>query len=224
MVKEFEDPADDTLYLVFNATHIWGEGKETTLEYGIKVMASVADYAWRHQIPVRVFGGGLRDTQPGPKVSGAPRAAFSGPPLLENLALVVPGDSLGLSETLAQLPPGSSALVAVSAADTEGVQAIVQVAPKLHRLVVVAFEGFGEPTTDGEALKPLQLARIPVARCTKGKLGEALQALASLNGPSFLTQIPSASPGTGGQTHQSSASGNGSTGPVAGVSSEWQLP
>ncbi|GEM_PF-416996 len=224
MVKEFEDPADDTLNLVFNATHVWGYGKETTLEYGVKVVASVADYAWRHQIPLRVFGGGLRGTEPGPKVGGAPRTALAGPALLESLALVSLGDGLGLPETLAQLPPGASALVTVSAADTAGVQAIVQAAPKLHRLVVVAFEGFGEPRTDGDALKPLQLARISVGRCAKGKLGEALKALEDPNGLSFLARMPSAGIGTGGRTPQSSSPGNGSRGPVSGVSREGQSP
>jgi uncharacterized protein (DUF58 family) len=222
MVKEFEDPADCTLYLVFDATHVWGEGKETTLEYGIKVVASVADYAARHQIPVRVMGGGLHGTESGPREIGAPRAAFSGPSLLENLALVTPGDGLGLSETLAQLPPGSSALVAVSGDDATGVQAILHAAPKLHRLVVVAFEEFGEPRTDGEALKSLRLARIPVARCAKGNLADALQALGNLNGPSSFTQMPSASLGTGGQAPQASTIGNGSTGPAASVTNERQ--
>lgn len=195
MVKEFEDPADSTPYLIFDATHVWGEGKETTLEYGIKVVASVADYAWQHQIPVHVLGGGVRDQGSGPANSGAPPAALSGPPLLESLARVIPGDGLGLPESLAELPHGSSALVAVSLADTAGVRAIVRAATKLHRLMVVAFKGFDEPMTGSEAdaLKPLHRAKVPVARCAKGKLGEALQSLGNLNGPSNLNQMHSAS-------------------------------
>ena len=213
MVKEFEDPADATLYLAFDATHVWGEGKETTLEYGIKVVASVADYAWRHRVPVHVLGGGVRGKDPGPGISRGELAALSRAPLLESLARVAPGDGLGLPETLAELPRGSSALVAVSLADTAAVQAIVRAAPKLHRLVVVAFDEFGDRKNGGEAdadaLKPLHLAKIPVARCAKGKLGEALQSLGNLNGPSHSKQIPSGRLGTGGQIPQVSSSTNG---------------
>ena len=55
MVKEVEDTLDRTLYLAFDATQVWGEGKDTTLEYGIKIIASAVDYAQRNQIPVKLL-------------------------------------------------------------------------------------------------------------------------------------------------------------------------
>ena len=117
---------------------------------------------------------------------------------------MIPGDGLGLPETLAELPHGSSALVAVSLADTAAVQAIVRVATRLHRLVV-AFEEFGEPRTGGgaDALKLLQPAKILVTRYAKGKLGEALQSLGNLNGPLYFKHAPA-----GGRKPRTSASAN----------------
>ena len=59
MVKEFEDTQDQTLCLLFDATQVWGEGKESTLEYSIKIVASIADYARCHRGSVRLWGGNL---------------------------------------------------------------------------------------------------------------------------------------------------------------------
>ena len=59
MVKEFDSSRGQTLHLLFDATQVWGRGKETTLEYGIKILASAAAYAGRRQVPAQVWGGGL---------------------------------------------------------------------------------------------------------------------------------------------------------------------
>jgi uncharacterized protein (DUF58 family) len=54
MVKEFGDPRDQTLCLCFDTAQVWGEGRETTLEYAIKVVASVADYSLKQGASARV--------------------------------------------------------------------------------------------------------------------------------------------------------------------------
>jgi uncharacterized protein (DUF58 family) len=176
MVKEFEDPRDQTLYLVFDATGVWGEGKETTLEYAIKVVASVADYARRRRIAVRIWGGNLQGDTTGPSHYST-QAESPWPEVLRGLALAAPGDGLSLAESLDQLPPGSSALVVVSAGDGPGLRAVGQAAARLHRLAVVALEGFGEPESGNDLLDALELARVPVVRCGPGQLVETLRGL-----------------------------------------------
>jgi uncharacterized protein (DUF58 family) len=162
MVKEMEDPVDRTLYLVFDATRVWGEGRETTLEYGIKVVASVAHYAHRNQMPVRVLGGGLGAAEGRPARDRPWHTSVPEHRLLKELALV-----------------------AVSPADRPAMQAIARTSPVLHRLTVVSLEGFGEPEPGGEDLGALRAAKIPVVRCRPGGIREALQSLETAEGVSI---------------------------------------
>jgi len=176
MVREFEDPNEQNLYLLFDAIQVWGGGKDTTLEYGIKIAVSAADYARRRGFRASLWGGGLR---PGP---AAPSLGDNTmwPELVKNLALVAPGDGDPLAEAVKQLPPGSNAIVAVSAADSHAIRTLAQVAPSVRRLVVVLLDGFGEPPAEGVSLSTLERAGITVIRCKPGMLPEALQALEQL--------------------------------------------
>jgi uncharacterized protein (DUF58 family) len=182
MVKEFEDPRDQTLCLLFDSTQVWGEGKDTTLEYAIKVVASVADYARRNRISVRIWGGNLPGDTTGPSYYST-QVETPWSELLRGLALAAPGEGRSLAESLEQLPPGSSALVVVSAGDGPGLRAVGQAAARLHRLAVVALEGFGEPESSSSLLDALELARVSVARCRPGQLPETLWKLGGLPSP-----------------------------------------
>lgn len=187
MIKEFEDPQDQTLCVLFDATQEWGEGKDTTLEYGIKVAASVADYARRQRVSVRLWGGNLRGEAVGASLAASQDspAHSSWPQVLRNLALVRAGEGPHLSESLELVPPGSSALVVVSAGDVQGLRAIGLASAKLHRVMVVALEEFGETQWAGELLDSLEMARVPVARCRPGHLAESFQALEQLGAPTY---------------------------------------
>jgi uncharacterized protein (DUF58 family) len=160
MVRDLEDPQDQALHLLFDATQVWGEERDTTLEYAIKIIAGVADYARRHSVPVQVWGGGLQSQEAAigvgairesPLHSG-PSQGIPWPRLLHGLALAAPGDGPSLARSLRQLPPGANALVVVSAGDLHGRQALRLTAPALRRLSVVWLEGFGEATPLVEAV------------------------------------------------------------------------
>ncbi len=195
MVKEFEDAKDPTLHLLFDATQVRGQGKETSLEYGIKVVASAADYVLRNLGSVRVWGGRLR----GEVTGQAEGDGMTWPELLKSLALVEAGEGWRLPEALAQLPSGSSALVVVSADDGPAIRAIDEVASILDRLVVVGLEGFIETETETETemetepddnlLDSLDVQGVSVIRCRPGRLPETLQSLERLRGPSLHQPI-----------------------------------
>ena len=187
MVKELEDPLDRTLYLLFDATHVWGEGRETTLEYGIKVVASVAHYAHLNRVPVRAMGGGLDSERRTPEWEGTRHVPAHWPQLFKSLASVSPGDGLGLTETVSRLPQVSTALVVVSAGDLPALQAISKASSKSRRLMVVLLLGFGEPESEVASPDSLRAARIPVVPCRPGQIGEALQLLQTVGEtlPSF---------------------------------------
>ena len=183
MVRELEDSVDRTLHLLFDATRVWGEGRETTLEYGIKVVASIAHYAHRNQIPVRVLGGGLdcdRET-PGKRGTWPNQTAWS--QIFKALASVTRGDGRGLAETLAHVPHGGSVVVVVSSADRTGLQAILKASLMLHQLVVILLEGFGEDGMDDGHLRALQTASTQMVICRPGQLREALQSFETRGRP-----------------------------------------
>ena len=101
MVKEFEDAQDPTLDLLYDTTHVYGEGKDTTLEYAIKLMASAAHYSVRNQGSVRVWGGRAQGEICGD--SGHDEMSLSG--FLEDLARVEAGEGMSLCRRSAIMGP-----------------------------------------------------------------------------------------------------------------------
>ena len=182
MVKEFEDAQDPTLDLLYDTTHVYGEGKDTTLEYAIKLVASAADYSARNQGSVRVWGGQSQGETCGD--SGHDEMSLSG--FLEGLARVEAGEGMSLTQSLSRLAAGSSALIIVSAGDAEAIQLISQIGPTLNRIAIVVLEGFGAPDGGG-ALRPLESLGSPVIKCGPGMLMETLQSLENLGGPLLAT-------------------------------------
>ena len=183
MVKELEDSVDRTLHLLFDATHVWGDGRETTLEYGIKAVASIAHCAVKNQIPVRILGGGLDRVIDTPGGNSAWRGQTPWPQILEDLALVTEGDGSGLAKSLARVPHGGRVVVAVSVADSSGLEALLRASSMLHRPVVILLEGFGEPSLSGGQLRALEGASTETVVCRPGQLHEVLQALEAPSRP-----------------------------------------
>jgi uncharacterized protein (DUF58 family) len=173
MVKEFEDPRDQTLCLLFDATRVWGEDKDTTLEYAVKIVASVADYARRHRVSARVWGGGLQ---------GQVYSETPWPAILKKLALAAPGTGPGLAESLDLVPAGSSALAIVSPGDLSSLGALQRSAAAFRQLAVVILAGFGEPALGVEILDGLAAGRISVVNCPPGQLTQTFTALEQLPG------------------------------------------
>ena len=183
MVKELEDSVDRTLHLLFDATSVWGDGRETTLEYGINAVVSIAQCAHRNQIPVRILGGGLdrvMETQGG---NSAWRGQTPWPQILKDLALVTEGDGGGIAKSLARVPHGGSVVVAVSVADRSGLETLLRASSMLHRSVVILLEGFGEPSVSEGQLWALKAASTETVVCRPGQLHGVLQALGAPSRP-----------------------------------------
>ncbi len=182
MVKEFEHPVDRTFHLLFDATQVQGVGKDTTLEYGIKIVASAADFARRARISAAVWGGRLDGSH-----SDRPWAD-----LLEDLALVEPGEGSALEVNLNRLPLGSNALAAVSDEDRTGIDSLCDLASSLGQLVVVVLSKFDSPGSPRQESGPgtagdsddnirlLEKAHIPVVMCRPGEIAETIKSLETL--------------------------------------------
>ena len=188
MVREFEDPQDHTLHLLFDATQNWGEGPDASLEYSIKLVASVANYARLHRVPVQVWGGAPgTELDAGQPVAG-PSVENNWERLLRALALVEPGQGPSLPQSLGRLPAGSSALVVFSTGDRQSARALSVAGLNMNRLVVVALQGFGEPDSCDDLLDELACAVGQLIRCRPGQLPQVLNQLESLEAPAPLRQ------------------------------------
>ncbi len=188
MVRKFEDPQDPTLHLLFDATQNWGESRESSLEYRIKLVASVANYARLHRVPVQVWGGALGAGLYAELAAAGPPAGDNWQRLLRSLALAEPGQGPSLPQSLGKLPAGSSALAVFSTGDRQSARAISLAGLNLNRLVVVTLEGFGEPDSCDDLLDELACAGGQVIRCRPGQLPQALKQLEGLEAPAFLRQ------------------------------------
>ena len=184
MVREFEDLQDPTLHLLFDANQSWGEGHDSSLEYSIKLVASVANYARLHRVPVQVWGG----TPDAGLAAAGPPVGDNWQRLLKSLALVEPGQGPSLPQSLGRLPAGSSALAVLSTGDRQSARAMSLAGLNLNRLVVVALEGFGEPDSCDDLLDELACAGGQVIRCRPGQLPQALKQLEGLQTPAPLRQ------------------------------------
>ena len=176
MVKEAEEQADQALHVLFDALHVWGDEKDTTLEYGIKLAASVVNYALIHEVSVTVWGGGLSGVVLVRDGSTAPNSV-EWHELLESLAMVQPGEGEPMAETLDRLPTGANVFLAASSADTAAFKALEHRMPSLGSLAAVRFQGFGEPVDEREPTETLKRADVGVAICRPGELIETLSAI-----------------------------------------------
>ena len=170
MVKEYEDTQDNTLVVTFSSSQESGSGRDTTLEYSIKLAASVAAYAQGHGAHVRVVTGDLSGQE------------MPWPSLLKELAMLEPGRGSGLPRLLDSLPPGARVLAIVSEHDLAGAGALAQRADRMEALAVVVLEGFGESgvETTTRTSDRLAAAGVAVASCHPGSIEETLRTLERL--------------------------------------------
>ena len=167
-VREMEDTAERALTVVFDARQNTGQGRDTTLEYSIKLAATIGLHAFMSGESVRLMAGNLQGEW------------ASTEPFLRELALLEPSDSPSLAAVLQNVPRSSPAIAIVAAADHEGTRAVersLDWLPGLAAVVLAGFEHSDERAGEGELLRR---AGVPTVVCEPGKLGEAISALENL--------------------------------------------
>ena len=170
MVKEFEDSQENTLVIIFDSSDDLGQGQETTLEYSIKLAASVAGYVMGHGGNVRVLTGRLQGRE-------TPWAD-----LRKELALLEAGDGPTLPTLLETLPAGSRVLALVSDEDLTGIKSLGRRAGHMAELAVVVFEEFGDiPSQQADlAAETLNRTGVSAVSCRRGYMPETLHSLEKL--------------------------------------------
>ena len=165
MVSEFDQTPQGEVRLGFNPAIDLGEGRDTTLEYAIKIAAGLADRCRRDGRPFRMW--------PRPAAS---EALPSWHETLEHLARLRPDPHPSIEEFLGhRTAPGVSVLV-ISAADKESVGLVARGRALGGAGAVVLLEGF-DAAEDPGAAAALARTGVPVVRCERGRLHEGLDAM-----------------------------------------------
>ena len=168
MVKEFDQVPEGEVRVAFNPSLKAGEGRESALEYGVRVAASVAHQAVREGRPFRLWTSARGGTFPTWHAT------------LEYLARVEPPGEKDAAEpaidALLRAPQGTGTSVAIlSAADDKALQTIRRSGGVYgRRLTVVVLEGFDPAAEDASAVDQLVDLGLAVIRCRPGALREAM--------------------------------------------------
>ena len=159
IVKEFEQVISSpiTILLDLQPDGLTGVGKQTTLEYSLKLAASIAFYATRAGHPVHLLARS-------PSLSFG-QAALPWPEILDLLARVQADGDTPLVDLLDQIPPGATLFVPVPRPDPQILESLLEL--RRRRMLVTAvlfdFASFGpyiSPETEeaqaDRAAKPLR--------------------------------------------------------------------
>ncbi len=167
MVKEFEDSQDDQLTIVFDSSVDLGEAPQSTLEYAIKLAASVSGYALGQGRKVRLLTGGLPDHE-------LPWAS-----LLRELAMLQVRQCPGVPAMADTIANGSKVVALISETDEQGIEALSRRAGHMAGMAVVIMQGFVEQRP-GSGAEDLRKLGVPVVTCRQGQLVDALRGLERL--------------------------------------------
>jgi uncharacterized protein (DUF58 family) len=168
MVKEFDQVPEGEVRVAFNPSLAAGTGRESALEYGVRVAASVAHQAVREGRPFRLWTSARGEIFPTWHAT------------LEYLARVQPPGETDAAESaidaLLRAPQGTGTSVAIlSAADDEALQTVRQSGAAYgQRLTVILLEGFDPQAEDASAADQFVGLGFTVVRCRPGALREAM--------------------------------------------------
>jgi uncharacterized protein (DUF58 family) len=165
MVKEFDRLPQGDVSFAFNPSIGLGEGKDTTLEYSIKIAASLARDCFLSGRPYRMWPGAGDD------------GTFSDwHAVLDYLARLRPSEDAALQDSLAHVSRDGAVVVALSAADEQGVSLLARQHRSTSRPIAVLLEGFGAGE-DPNAFDLLLQAGWQTVRCGPGDIANALNDL-----------------------------------------------
>ena len=164
MVKEYDPSLGSQVTVLFNGARSYGAGRETTLEYAIKLAASIAKAAFVRGDPFRLLSPDLEAT-----LADWQRA-------LAYLARFVPVESSPTARTrLLDRVPGR-VIALLSTADPDGPGLLGRIAP--GRLAgLVALQGFAPELETAGVVEQARRQGATVVTCAPGGVAEALDRL-----------------------------------------------
>ena len=175
MLKEFEQAGQSSVTVTFETRRDFGTGRETTLEYSIKIAASLAKLCADSGRSIDIIAGET------PLHNAGWRKA------MDYLAHLEAGGKTALTELTASEP--DQVIVAImSTIETNLAPALSQLADRVRGLVVVLLEGFAPDEIPREFPSRLKGRNINVISCSRGNLEATIKKLG--NSLSFARKLP----------------------------------
>ena len=169
-VKEMEDNSERALTVLLDAHRTDGRSPEATLDYSVRLAATIGISALRSGESVNLIAGDVEGEW------------IEAEPFLRELALLQPAEGSPPMATLIGRVWRTSRVVAIVAAtDAEGARALEQSAIRLPGLGAVVLEGFGAPEAEAGSADVLRQAGVPTVVCRQGALAEAVRKLESFS-------------------------------------------
>ena len=167
MIKEYDRSPENQVTVVFDATKSFGEAKDTTLEYSIKLAASIARVCYLN-------GTAFNMTPPG---AGTQLPSWRA--VLEYLARLRLGQGPGLVDSVGAGAPQGRIVAIIALADGTAVDAISRL-PISQMAAAVVMQGFAPEHENPGDLEGLKSIGVPVITCKPGGVPATLEALAQL--------------------------------------------
>jgi len=163
MLKEFEQTSQSSVAVVFETSRDFGIGRETTLEYSIRIAASLARLGTDSGRRIDILAG------------ETPRHHAGWREAMDYLAQLEIGSKASLTELTASLEPNQVVVAVVPVIETQLIPALSRLANQAKGLVVVLLESFGPDEIPH--LFSSSLSNVAIISCSRGNLEAAIEKL-----------------------------------------------
>ena len=164
MLKEFEQTNQGSGTVAFETRRDFGADRETTLEYSIRIAASLAKLCTDSGHRINIIAGEASLHNAGWREA------------MDYLAHLEVGGEATLAESMAA-PGQKQVVVIVPAAESRLVSRLPQLANRAGELVVVFLENFTQDEMPGESLPKLKRGNLNIVNCSRGNLEAAIKEL-----------------------------------------------
>lgn len=165
MLKEFEQAKQGSVTVVFDVRHDFGVGRETTLEYSIRIAASLARLCADSGRSLDILAG-EKDLR---------HASWH--EAMDYLARLEATEKSDLAAIVYLADKYQPAVVIIPTVETELIPALSQLASRVTGTVVVLLEGFASGEKVQEFNKRLAADNLELINCSSGDLEAALKKL-----------------------------------------------
>ncbi|MFC1847264.1 DUF58 domain-containing protein [Chloroflexota bacterium] len=165
MIKEFEQTSHGSVTVAFETSHNFGIGKETTLEYSIKIAASLAKLCADSGHSIDIITG----------TTYLNKAGWRG--AMDYLAHLEVEVGSALAEWMATPAPDQVAVVIVPTIETKLIPILSQLIDRVRGIVLVLLEGFSPDEVPHEFLGKLKGGNLEIISCSQGNLALAIKNL-----------------------------------------------
>lgn len=162
-VKEYDAGVEDALVIAFDTAAVYGDGRDTTLEYAITLAASVGRVVCARGGDVRLASDG-RLSEP----------IRDWPELMRRLAVIEQSLDSPLALTLRNVPTAMRTLGIVAARDRAGAAALALLARRGVSVAAVVLEGFDSGADGFGTVRALERSGIAAIACRRGAIEQAV--------------------------------------------------